>query len=285
MLASIIIPVGQYHRDIARRAIASAEAQTLPCAVIPVEDTAQRGAGWARNVGAAQADTPFLVFLDADDELHPAFVERCITAYQRGSYVYTDWMRDGSPVPTLDCVTWRYGTWHPVTTLFPAKIFHAVGGFDETLPAIEDTDFYLKVTALGVCGVRVPEPLFTYTGDGQRSEQFQRDPRKTNILRMVTARYRDAMCSCSQGTAPTVVNEQQVGDVLATAMYAPATQRGVASGRWYPRTAFQGQDVWVDPRDAAAAPNLWRVKYNPEDDAPDPDAVRAMALEALRATG
>ena len=71
---SIVIPVATYHKDLAARALASVQVQTAPCIPIVIQDTEGRGAGWARNQGLAQVQTPYVVFLDADDEITPTFV-------------------------------------------------------------------------------------------------------------------------------------------------------------------------------------------------------------------
>src|SRR5690606_6765712 len=81
-LASIIIPCGPDHLHLLPRAVASAEAQTVACEVIPVIDHDRRGPGWARNRGAEQASGLFLVFLDADDELEASFVQTLARAYE-----------------------------------------------------------------------------------------------------------------------------------------------------------------------------------------------------------
>ena len=47
-----------------------------------------------------------------------------------------------------------------------------MGGFDEEIPAWEDWDYQLRLASKGICGTRIPEPLFTYRKDtGQRREE------------------------------------------------------------------------------------------------------------------
>lgn len=279
-LASIIIPCGPDHLHLLPRAVASAEAQTVACEVIPVIDHDRRGPGWARNRGAEQASGLFLVFLDADDELEASFVQTLARAYEPGRYLYCDWwIGDGTVQHGPDCDPWLTSAWHPVTTLLPAPVFRATGGFDEQLPAIEDRDFYLHVRALGYCGKRVGVPLVRYHADGQRSRGFDHHPQREQIRRMVNERYvRRVMAkSCCGGNAPVVqeVNERQPGDVLAETLYAPATQ--IVGGRFYKRPFFMGQTMWVAREHVAQRPDLWRLVADPESEGPDIDTVLALA--------
>src|SRR3972149_10543017 len=59
----------------------------------------------------------------------------------------------------------KKGCLHAVTALYPVEAWKKVGGFDEKLPAWEDWDFQLKLANIGVCGTRLPYPIFTYRKD------------------------------------------------------------------------------------------------------------------------
>lgn len=224
-LCSIIVPIANYHAAIAQRAIASAEAQTVPCTVIPVIDSEGRGAGWARNRGAAQSQTPFVTFLDADDTLHPEFVERCAQAYVEYSYMYTDWQPAGEGAIVLPDRTnlpgWHDKRFHLVTTLLPRQLFDAVGGFDETIPALEDTALYLKLNSMGVCGVRVPFTGVTYNYHmGQRGANAHRAGDYTRLMASFRQMYgRIAMgCGCGDIGGVEVQGAKQEGDVAVTVL-------------------------------------------------------------------
>src|SRR3990167_8184234 len=66
----------------------------------------------------------------------------------------------------------KKGCLHAVTALYPVEAWKQVGGFDEKLPAWEDWDFQLKLANIGVCGTRLPQPIFTYRKDtGMRREE------------------------------------------------------------------------------------------------------------------
>ena len=64
------------------------------------------------------------------------------------------------------------GAIHAVTGLYPVAAWRQVGGFSEKLPAWEDWEFQLKMADIGVCGTRIPRPLFTYRkSTGSRREE------------------------------------------------------------------------------------------------------------------
>lgn len=276
---SIVIPVAPYHREVVQHALWSAHAQTTPCEVIVVEDTDSKGAGWARNQGLARVTTPFTVFLDADDTLQRGFVERTLRAWQPGHYVYTDWQQDGKRVDAPAC-PFTNGTWHVITTLIPTTYLRDVGGFDETLAVAEDTDLYLKLMSARYCGLHLREPLFTYGTNGQRSRGFVGTAAHRETMDHFTRTYGVKPMGCcgnNETIVETPVGERLEGDLLAQALWGGnRMERGRASGRLYPRTG-NGKVVWVDPRDVAARPDLWRAVEIADDTALEPDVLDVFA--------
>lgn len=266
---SVIIPVAPYHLDRVTAAVASCAAQTVPVEVLVVIDRERRGAGWARNRGLADVATPYVVFLDADDELLPRFAEATLAQAREGAWVYTDWLDEDTPYPAPAC-PWGRETRNVITTLVPTSAARAVGGFDETLGGLEDTDFYLKLRAAGLCGVCVREPLFRYRKGGERSKAFYDTPEYHAAMRRFSETYGRKLMGecggCGGGNvgpfgydAAAIIGEKQDGDVLAVATWGGnRIVHGFATGRVYPRTG-NGKQTWVDPRDAAAAPHLYHV--------------------------
>lgn len=187
---SIIIPVGKGHGEILRRALDSVEAQTerdWECIVVsdgadmPLNaytwakfaNTAHAGSGAAaaRNVGLKKARGQLVTFLDADDYLHPRYLEKTMQAYRRsGRYIYTDWLaltKDGRQEfhqsENYDAQSiFRKASIHSINVLMRRKDALAVGGFDETMMTWEDPDFFMKLSTIGVCGERLAEPLVAY---------------------------------------------------------------------------------------------------------------------------
>lgn len=281
MLATVIIPCGVGHVPFLPRAVRSAKAQTIPCQVLHQVDLEARGPGYVRNRLVEQANTPYVVFLDADDELTPDFLARCLLNHAPGHYCYTDWFCDDSVVTAPDCNAWLNKTFHLVTAFVPRWMHLAVGGFDETLPGIEDADYYLKFRQHQFCGLRVPHPLVRYHGDGQRSTTFrQRDD--YDALRMaVSDRYAGGLMACGEcgGSKPVLnVSPRQEGDVLARVKYAP--RQITWGGRTYARPLTINAQMWVDPQHVMQRPDLWE-RVAPTEPGVDLDTMRRMALEAL----
>lgn len=212
--------------------------------IIPIIDHDKRGAGWARNEGVRQAWGKFVVFLDADDTLHPAFLPATIAAYQTGYYVHTAWtegdkvFRDAPGKP------------HLVTTLYPTACFRALGGFDEGLPGAEDIDFYWKSRVNGICGILLDKPLVHYTEHGRRSIEFDANPAAPAIRRMISERYENMACCGGEGQ-PAILNpgDEQPGDVLAVIMWNGNSNETSHFNNTRRYKGAGGQRIWVFPYD------------------------------------
>jgi glycosyltransferase involved in cell wall biosynthesis len=200
--ASIVIPCFNHGRFIAQ-AVASALAQHhAPTSVVVVNDGSDDGSTpaacdacrsdrvavlhqpnlglpAARNRGAALAlrdqNPEYLVFLDADDWIEPAFVSRLAAPLAQppggpddASHAYCQERLVGLgtgiwEVPEWDPLLLMATNLHPVTALIRRDRFEAVGGFDESMTGgYEDWDLWLKFAERGWRGLRVPEPLFVW---------------------------------------------------------------------------------------------------------------------------
>jgi hypothetical protein len=262
---TVLIPYTPEHNRIASNAIASVEQQTYPTEYIAMPDLDYQGAGWTRNRLLTSVTTDYVLFLDADDWLEPEAVERMRRAIIPGRYVYSDWYVNDRHQHAPDKAWCQGGTWHCITSLCRTDDVMRVGGFDEQLEALEDTDFWLKMNFDGVCGLRVPYPLFHYSGNGQRSLQAKQSGRDTQIKRLLVERYGGVPVGCC-GQAEIVdtrpQGEKQDGDVLAMALWhGNHTKRGKTTGRRYPRMSWP-KTTWVSPFDVQRDKMSWRLVQN-----------------------
>ena len=297
MFVTVVIPVGPAHgaAGVFQEAVASADAQTLPVKVIVQHDEQGRGASWARNAAMRRVKTPFVVFLDADDLLHPQFVEQTVTRWKPGHYVYTDYAVNGQRRDTPDKLDiWRAGQEHITPTLLPVAAWRAVGGFDEQLDTLEDEDFYTKLHAFGWCGIRCPQMLIDYRRskgnsrvNADRHDWDRVTQRIAEKKALFTERYQAYMaCGCKEN-APKLPappqGQQAANTVLVKALYSPMTKTGPVTGRKYPRTGL-GRPLWVDKDDAEAKPEWWqKIADHPVTSSPDIQQVRQLVAEARAA--
>ncbi len=292
-VADIIIPIGPRHLS-NHVAPSSAKQQTFPCHVIPVVDSNGRGPAWARNEGLRMATAPFVVFLDADDTIAPDFVERCLGRYEDGKYVFTSWTVDTDdkvhrPEPDFDI--FERSMTHTITTLLPRRALEYVGGFDETLPGMEDIDLFIALHSIGVCGVYLDEPLFHYNRT-QGNSPVSPDKSPAEVERWMADFYdiiREKhkkhwgynMCKCKDNVPSGVMPDgpQSDEDVLAMALFTPARFRGPATDTQYakPRAGIPFYIHRADAEMLSGASyqgrNRIRILPDPRDIAPDTDTV------------
>jgi hypothetical protein len=262
---TICIPVAPHHRKNLDTALASVEAQTVDCTAMYMIDHDEEGPGVIRNELLRAVKTPYLIFLDADDWIHPDYVNQTMQMMKPGRYVYTDWWQDEEYVHAPE-KPWCAGTWHPITTLLSTAIVRSVGGFDEDLDAMEDTDLYLKMTTKHHCGIHLKKPLFHYGKEGRRA-RIAHETGRVNVLRdEIRRRFVNQMGCCGDNTeiknsVPQGV--KQPGDVLAMALWGGNhPEYGRATGRRYPRMSYP-KVTWVDRRDIEIRPDHWREVIEP----------------------
>ena len=126
-----------------------------------VQHAENRGGGAARNSGVRLAKAPFTAFLDDDDEWHPSKLERqlaCIEGapdsvalvYCRVRVVFTKTGRERfTPTtgrsPSVSELLRRNTVGTTSCVLCRTDALREVGLFDETLPARQDLDLYVRL--------------------------------------------------------------------------------------------------------------------------------------------
>ncbi len=119
-----------------------------------------KGVSSARNKGVNITESYWLAFLDSDDEWLPNKLEMQLHALEiepETRLIHCDeiWIREGVRVNQMDKHKKSGGyifdrclplcAISPSAVLLDRKLFNEVGGFDETLPACEDYDLWLRI--------------------------------------------------------------------------------------------------------------------------------------------
>jgi glycosyltransferase involved in cell wall biosynthesis len=176
---SVIIPTHN-RAHVLERALDSVLAQTrVPTEIIVVDDGSSddtavllrsrypwirslyqpnRGVSAARNRGIMAARSEWLAFLDSDDEWLPHKLEHqfaMLRPHHRISHTDEIWIRRGKRVNPMKkhakAGGWIYRHCLPLCAISPSavlihrSVFGQVGLFDETLPACEDYDLWLRL--------------------------------------------------------------------------------------------------------------------------------------------
>ena len=221
---SIVIPVFDAGRYLAR-ALASAAAQTYrDFEVMVVDDgstdprtrailqrasgspgvtvyrTENRGPSAARNFAIERARGEYILSLDADDYLAPAYLERTVPLLDADpalGVVYT-W---------VGLVGGHHGVWKTggfslskllsrctihVTSLYRRRLWEEVGGYDPRfVESCEDWDLWLGAATRGWQGRCVPEVLVYYRRSPTSREKHARSPGvSARLMRTLVEKHR-----------------------------------------------------------------------------------------------
>ncbi len=146
-----------------------------------------RGVSSARNVGLKRATHQWIALLDSDDEWLPNKLSSQIQLVQQANLkaCHTEeiWIRNGVRVNQMKkhqkSGGWIFEHCLPLCAISPSSVLIAqsiiddIGGFDESLPACEDYDLWLRLTAKYEVAFVEKPMIIKYGGhDDQLSRQY-----------------------------------------------------------------------------------------------------------------
>jgi glycosyltransferase involved in cell wall biosynthesis len=136
-----------------------------------------------RNFGASVAKGKYLLFLDADMELTPQVISQCVSAIEQDSKVGATII----PEVSVGNTYWEkvqafersfYFSGSPnleAARFFPSKLFHKLGGYDETISGREDWDLSESVSKLGLKISRTKAFLYHHERITSLLKQMKKD--------------------------------------------------------------------------------------------------------------
>ena len=147
-----------------------------------------KGPAAARNLGIKHAQGEWIAFLDSDDEWVPGKLKEQLKFFEENpAYLICQteeiWIRNGKRVNPMKkhqkSGGWIFGKCLPLCVVSPSavmmhrKLFDEVGLFDESLPACEDYDLWLRIAAKHPIGLIEKPYILKYGGHAdQRSREF-----------------------------------------------------------------------------------------------------------------
>jgi glycosyltransferase involved in cell wall biosynthesis len=123
--------------------------------------TQNKGVSFARNFGVSQGSSPWVAFLDSDDIWHKQKLELQVQdILQKKALIHQcaeTWIRNGVRVNPPARLLKREGVFFkqslqdcmitPSSVILKRSLFEKYHGFNENLPACEDYDLWLRITA------------------------------------------------------------------------------------------------------------------------------------------
>ena len=151
-----------------------------------------RGVAAARNHAARLAKGEYFLFLDADDQILPDYVQKSVAALESNpdcKLVY----------PQAEFFDAKEGFWHlppyqgikslltgnriPMASIHRAADFKALGGFDKNFTTHEDWDFWIRLLSGGGNVYQIPEVLFRYRKRRDRSSLIDGLEKNIDLIR------------------------------------------------------------------------------------------------------
>lgn len=147
--------------------------------IVYLQNETQSGADYSRNRGVAAANGDYVAFLDDDDEWIPEKIDKQIkvldTSDLNTAMVYCDYYRYDDQIQTQQVVKLRKSSGTVLNDLMQCGNFcgglsmpllkmsalRAVGGFDNSLSALQDYDVWIRL-AQNYSFIYLDEPLVVY---------------------------------------------------------------------------------------------------------------------------
>ncbi len=169
-----------------------------------IDASDRRGRAHARNLGAAASAADALLFVDADDEVAPGWLAAMGAALSPHDFVACrydsdtlnpEWARGTHANPQRDGISrYDYPDYLPHAGgggLGVRRAVHvAVGGFDETMPALEDTDYCWRIQRAGHPLVFVPDAVVRIRHRHDHGGMFRQGWRTGRYNVLIYAKYR-----------------------------------------------------------------------------------------------
>lgn len=133
-----------------------------------VNKSEKSGAPVARNIGAQAVRSGFISFLDDDDQLLSEFSKRVLPEAGGASVIAASSVvikanraitRRSQPHRRLNLADVGWGNSLGPSGVLSQKLFHEIGGWDESLSACQDWDLWLRAVLHGGSAIRLGDYL------------------------------------------------------------------------------------------------------------------------------
>lgn len=245
-----------------------------------------KGLSIARNAGIRKADTEFFFPLDSNDWLPPSAIETVYSKRTESGFVYGSTMlfNHARGIGDQHLYVAKPYSFQEVTKMvyFPngalqrVADWEKIGGYRESLPFLEDWDYWITAGELGICGTAIHEVIYWYRQHGGMVATNNHTPEWENVKKLIQSYHKEtyrgvysAMCCGNKTknappfTPPTVQSlSMPGGDGMLLIEYVGGNAGkmpyyGAVTGTRY-TVGGNLRRVYIDVRDA-----LTGIKANP----------------------
>jgi GT2 family glycosyltransferase len=170
-----------------------------------VDASAKRGAPYARNVGVREANGSSILFCDADDVVGTDWLSSMAVALERRDFVAArldlqklnpEWVvgtRRNSQEFELPRTPYTPHLYHAGggTMGFRKALFERIGGFDESLLGLEDTDFCFRAQLAGFDLHYVPDAVVYVRARSDARAIFRQAYNQAKYSLILSKRYKE----------------------------------------------------------------------------------------------
>jgi len=131
-----------------------------------------KGLGAARNTGINQATGAYILPLDSDNRIHPAYLTLSLEIFERdakvgvvyGNAQFFGEQRGVWQVPEFEAERFLIGNFIDACAVFRREVWEQAGGFDEKMPqqGWEDWDFWVSAAEKGWTFEHLNKVVFDY---------------------------------------------------------------------------------------------------------------------------
>lgn len=153
-----------------------------------------QGLASARNNAIAVAKGKYILPLDADDKIYPAYIERAVNVLEGNGkigIVYCKAEFFGNKKGEWEIAEYRFPDILWTNSIFCSAMFkksdwEKVGGYKKEMFGFEDWEFWLSLIEEGCLVYRIPEVLFSYRQtDDAMSERLSKSNEKVVLIKKI----------------------------------------------------------------------------------------------------
>jgi len=163
-----------------------------------IRNVMRLGAAEARNKGIEAAASEYVMVLDADDQLHPVYIEKVASLLDQNPQVaiaYSSYREFGDRsrvvlLPPFDPVVLLTDCIIMGCAMFRKSIWQMLGGYDRN-QIFEDWELWIRIVTRGWKALGTPEPLYFYRVHGG-SKDLEANKQRLEGERRIYEKHIDA---------------------------------------------------------------------------------------------